>query len=168
MKLARLALPALLCATLSAPLFAADKVDADDFVDEASAGGIAEIEGGKLALEKSTSASVKTFAQQMIDDHGAANRELAVLAREKDLEVATEAELMNKAKALILKLRDGEDFDEAYANNQVVAHEKTIELFKEAAASDDKEIAAFASKTLPKLEHHLQMARDLAASHKKP
>ncbi|BCD89292.1 hypothetical protein PSm6_56990 [Pseudomonas solani] len=168
MRFARLALPALLCASLSAPLFAADTIDADDFVDEASAGGIAEIEGGKLALEKSSSASVKTFAQQMIDDHGAANRELAVLAREKKLEVATEAELMSKAKALILKLRDGENFDEAYANNQVAAHEKTIELFKEAAASDDKEIAAWATKTLPKLEHHLQMARDLAATHKKP
>ncbi len=168
MNLSRLALPGLLCAVLSAPLFAAENLDPADFVDEASAGGVAEIETGKLALEKGTSPEVKTFAQQMIDDHGAANRQLAVLAHEKKLEVATEAELLNKAKALILQMREGENFDEAYANNQVMAHEKTVELFKQAAASDDKDIAAFAEKTLPKLEHHLQMARELASKHQQP
>lgn len=141
---------------------AVDEIDASDFVDEASAKGIAEIETAKLALRKSNSAEVKAFAQMLIDDHTAANKELANIALRKKLEVSTEAELMNKAKAYILKQRDGESFDEAFAENQVEAHKDAIELFKEAAVSDDAELAAFAAKTLPKLEHHLQTAKNLA------
>jgi len=142
---------------------AADKVSAADFAEEASAKGIAEIETGKLALEKGTNAEVKTFAQAMIDDHTRANKELKALAEKKDLKVSDDAELMNKAKAMILQVRDGENFDEAYANNQVVAHEQAIALYQKAAASDDAEISAWAKETLPKLEHHLEMAKDLQA-----
>lgn len=158
---------AVLFAGLSTMAMAVDTVDADDFVDEASAKGIAEIETGKLALQKSTSPDVKLFAQTLIDDHTAANKELAAIAQRKNLDVSTEAELMNKAKAFVLKQRDGESFDEAFANNQVEAHKNAIELFKEAAASKDADLAAFATKTLPKLEHHLHMAKDLARVHTK-
>ena len=140
---------------------AADKVSANDFAEEASAKGIAEIETSKLALEKGSHAEVKKFAQTMIDDHTRANDELKALAEKKNLEVSDDAELMNKAKAMILQVRDGENFDEAYANNQVVAHEQAIELYQQAAASDDTEVSAWAKKTLPKLEHHLEMAKEL-------
>jgi putative membrane protein len=145
--------------------FAVDKIDADDFVDEVSAKGIAEVESAKVALEKSSSADVRSFAQKMITDHSAANLKLAGIARQKKLEVSTEAELTTKAKKFVLEQRDGESFDEAYANNQVSAHEETIELFQQAAISDDAEIAAFAKETLPKLQHHLKLAKELAAAH---
>lgn len=145
--------------------FALDKIDADDFVDEVSAKGIAEVESAKLALEKSSSADVQSFAQKMITDHGSANMQLAGIAARKNLEVADEAELTNKAKKFILEQRDGQSFDEAYANNQVDAHKDTIKLFERAAVSDDAEIAAFAKQTLPKLKQHLQMAETLAAKY---
>lgn len=141
--------------------FADDKVDIEDFIDEASAKGVAEIETAKLALQKSSSQDVRNFAQRMIDEHTAANRELAQIARQKNLEVADEAELMAKAKKWILQLRDGESFDVAYANNQVVAHENNIELFKDAREVKNQELKAFINKTLPKLQNHLQMARQL-------
>lgn len=50
--------------------------EGDNFVDEASAKGIAEIETAKMALEKGTSEDVKQFAQKMIDDHTKANQQL--------------------------------------------------------------------------------------------
>ncbi len=145
--------------------FALDKIDADDFVDEVSAKGIAEVESAKLALQKSTSADVKTFAQAMINDHSAANKELASIASRKKLDVSTEAELTTKAKKFVLEQREGESFNEAYANNQVKAHEETIKLFQQAAVSDDPDIAEFAKATLPTLAQHLKMAKDLAAAH---
>lgn len=154
------------CAALCALTFtawAADSITPRNFIDEASAKGIAEIETAKLALDKATSADIKSFAQQMIDDHSAANKALAKLAADQALEVADDAELVSKAKAMILELRDGESFDRAYANNQVVAHEQTIELFRKAVNSEDAQVSAFAKETLPKLEHHLQMAKDLVA-----
>lgn len=146
---------------------AADTIDADDFVEEASAAGIAEIETAKLALQKSTAGDVKAFAQSIITDHTAANKDLAGIAAKRKLKVSTEAELLTKAKAAVLKQRDGESFDEAYANNQVKAHEDAIALFKKATISADAELAKFAVATLPKLEHHLHVAKELAKTHHK-
>jgi putative membrane protein len=150
-----------------ANVFAQDGIDADDFVDEASAAGVAEIETAKIALQKSKSSAVRTFAQQMITDHTAANSELKAIATRKKLDVADEAELMNKARAFILRQRDGESFDVAYANNQVDAHVRTIELFQDGSRSTDADIKAFATKTLPKLQHHLEKARELATTTKR-
>ncbi|CRM55413.1 putative outer membrane protein [Pseudomonas sp. 24 E 1] len=139
----------------------------NSFVDNAAEGGITEIEAGKLALQKSSSADVKTFAQHMVTEHTKANQELATLAKKLDIEVPDDAALTDKAKKAILEMRD-ESFDEAYANNQVAAHEKTVELFKkESTSSDNAELKAFATKTLPTLEAHLKAAKDLQAKYTK-
>jgi len=48
----------------------------------------------------------------------------------------------------------------------VVAHEQTIELFRNyAEQGDNADLKAFAQSTLPKLEQHLQEAKQLAATH---
>src|SRR5688572_18355972 len=91
--------------TASATVLADDVMDAEDFVEEASAKGLAEIESSKLALEKTTSVEVRKFAQTMIEDHTKANQELTTLARTKKLDVSDDPELMSQAKAMILKVR---------------------------------------------------------------
>jgi putative membrane protein len=140
--------------------------DNDDFVEDASAKGVAEVEAGKLAQEKGTAADVKSFADMMVKDHTAANAKLKSIADAKKLEVSDSAELADKAKAMILELRSTKSFDQAYANNQVKAHEATIELFeKEASEGKDAELKAFATDTLPKLKAHLEQAKALAKAH---
>jgi putative membrane protein len=151
----------------SGSAMAKDTIAPGKFVDEASEASVAEIETSKLALQKSTTPAIKTFAQEMIDDHTAANKELAGIASKKGLKVETDSELTDKAKAFVLKQRDGESFDKAYANNQVKAHKEAIELFNKAAVSPDVELAKFATVTLPKLEHHLHSAEALAKAYDK-
>lgn len=46
-----------------------------DFVDAATEAGIAEVVTGNLAQEKSQSADIKQFAQQMVTDHTKANQQ---------------------------------------------------------------------------------------------
>lgn len=139
----------------------------DDFVDAATEAGIAEVVTGNLALEKSQNAEIKTFAQQMVTDHTKANQKLGDIARKLDIKVPDDAALTDKVKKMILEWRD-ESFDKSYVNNQVDAHEKAVELFKKEAASSDKpELKAFASDTLPTLEHHLEQAKALQAKHGK-
>ncbi|MBA6118118.1 DUF4142 domain-containing protein [Pseudomonas putida] len=139
----------------------------DDFVDAATEAGIAEVVTGNLALEKSQNAEIKTFAQQMVTDHTKANQKLGDIARKLDIKVPDDAALTDKVKKMILQWRD-ESFDKSYVNNQVDAHEKAVELFKKEAASSDKpELKAFASDTLPTLEHHLEQAKALQAKHGK-
>lgn len=135
-----------------------------DFVEEASAKGIAEIETGKLALEKSSNPQVRAFAEKMIEDHTKANQELARIAQGKNLEVADDAELLNRIKTSLLSVRNDEAFDAAYAKNQVTAHEQTIELFERGAKSKDTELKAFAREKLPKLQAHLTEARKLVSA----
>lgn len=144
--------------------FAATK--ADDFVEDASAKGVAEVEAGKLAQEKGASADVKAFAAMMVADHTAANAKLHAIADKKKLKVSTDAQLMDKAKTMILELRSAKSFDQAYANNQVKAHEATIEIFQdEIKNGDDSDLKAFATETLPKLNAHLAKAKELSAAH---
>jgi putative membrane protein len=152
---------------LAAPASRADHVS--DFVDDASAKGLAEVKTAQLALEKGKSADIKQFAQQMIEDHSNANAELTALARSENIKVADEATLMDKAKALLLKQQDGKDFDAAYADSQVTAHQQTLELFSDYAKSGNNlKIKAFAENTLPTLQHHLEMAKALKAKHPEP
>ncbi|WP_434707309.1 DUF4142 domain-containing protein [Pseudomonas sp. R1-1] len=160
-----------LAVALSAGMSSAFAATSNDFVDNAAAGGIAEIETSRLALEKSQSADIKAFANQMITDHSKANDELAAIAKANDIEVPDTTTLTKQAKAKILDMRD-ESFDAAYANNQVMAHQETIELFKKQAntVTDDKakgatELKAFAQKMLPALEKHLAHAKELQAKH---
>lgn len=138
----------------------------NDFVEDASAKGVAEVEAGKLAQEKGSSADVKEFAGMMIKDHTAANEKLKTIADSKNLKISDSAELLDKAKAMILELRGAKSFDQAYANNQVKAHEATIEIFeKEIADGKDAEVKAFATETLPKLKSHLEHAKTLSEAH---
>ena len=160
-----------LAVALSTSMGAAFAATSNDFVDNAAAGGIAEIETSRLALEKSQSADIKAFANMMITDHSKANDELAAIAKKNDIEVPDTTTLVKQAKEKILDMRD-ESFDAAYANNQVKAHEETIELFTKEAntVTDDKakgsaELKGFAQKMLPGLEKHLEMAKKLQAAH---
>ncbi|VVN43202.1 hypothetical protein PS858_01540 [Pseudomonas fluorescens] len=160
-----------LAVALSTSMGTAFAATDNDFVDKAAAGGIAEIETSKLALEKSASADIKSFANMMITDHSKANDELAAIAKKNDIEVPDTTTLVKQAKEKILDMRD-ESFDAAYANNQVKAHEETIELFKKEAntVTDDQvkgatELKGFAQKMLPGLEKHLEAAKKLQAAH---
>lgn len=131
------------------------------FVDAMAQKGIAEIEAAKLALEKSTSTEVKAFAYEMIDDHTALDKDLRQLARNKGYELPQEADLVSRAKELLLSLREEIDFDKAYAAHQIQAHEQAVSISKKATQLDDFDVSNFANKATRKLEHHLQMARDL-------
>ncbi len=162
-KFFRISALALALALSGQSAFAAS--DAESFVEDASAKGIAEIEAGKMAEKDGQSAPIKDFAQMMIKDHTTANEKLKTIAQAKKLDISDDAQLMDKAKAMILELRTAKSFDQAYANNQVKAHETTIALFEEQAANgEDAELKAFASQMLPKLKEHLTHAKELAAA----
>ncbi|HUH59423.1 MAG TPA: DUF4142 domain-containing protein [Candidimonas sp.] len=143
---------------------AAQELDGDDkdFLENAAQSGHAEIEGSKMAQSKAMSPEVKAFAQQMIDDHTRVSEELAALAKTKGYTPPTEPSIVQRTKLKALSAMD-DGFDESYADQiGVEAHEDAVEMFKEAAAdAEDPDIKAFAAKTLPALEKHLQMARDL-------
>jgi len=133
-----------------------------DFFTKASSDGASEVQLGQLAEQKASSPQTKAMAQQLVKDHTAANKQLAALAARKHANVMMQpppSDVMDKLQSL-----SGSDFDKAYATAMVAGHEKAIALFDSASHSSDADVAAFASKTLPTLKHHLQMAQALAGN----
>jgi putative membrane protein len=157
----------------AAPAFAEDrKSDAprgkdghlsdEDFVAKVASSGLMEIESARSAVGQTNSDRVKKYAKHMIEDHTKANQELMALAARKGLRVpqGMSEKHFDQLKSLS-KLTDNE-FNTAYAKNQVAAHEEAVKLFENASKSlKDADLKAFAEKTLPTLKHHLEMARDL-------
>ncbi|MCX7079358.1 MAG: DUF4142 domain-containing protein [Pseudomonas sp.] len=136
-----------------------------EFINEASAQGVADIEASRLAHQKTTAIEVKDYTIQVINDRTTANQHLAKIARKLELPVADREEVVSKAKTLMPEVQDGDAFDQAYAASQVKTTQEAIaQLQREAQTTQVPEIKAFAEETLPKLENHLQRARALQAS----
>ena len=135
------------------------------FLKDAAEGGHAEVSGSQVALAQSSSADVKAFAQMMVDDHGKAGAELKGLADQKGVKVSDTPTTVKKAEIKILSERKGSSFDQHYADSiGVKAHQDTIKLFqKEVDKGTDADVKAWASKTLPALQHHLEAAQALKA-----
>jgi putative membrane protein len=138
-----------------------DKLSSGDksFIKDAATGGMMEVELGKLAAEKAGSDKVKAFGRQMQDDHSKANDELKNLAKDKGVELPTSLGVKQKLTVERLSKLSGEDFDRQYMKTMIDDHKTDVSHFeKEASKAKDPDVKAFASKTLPTLKKHLQMA----------
>lgn len=126
---------------------------------------IAEIETGRLALEKSQNPQVRKFAQQMIDDHTAAQQQLRALAQTKGVTLTEETDLQHKTLATAMKVLTGETFDSQYLKRVGVNdHQRTIELLQKAQTNArDPDVKAMAAKMLPTVQGHLRMAQQMAS-----
>jgi putative membrane protein len=134
-----------------------------DFLTKAAQGGMAEVQLGRLAQEHAASSVVKQFGQHMVDDHTKANNELKTLAAQKNVTLPQEINSDQKSEAEKLSKLSGADFDKEYIQYMVKDHEEDVEEFqKQANGGTDAEVKAFAAKTVPTLQGHLQMARDAA------
>lgn len=154
-------------ALAAAPLVhAASLAQADiDFVNKAAQSGQYEVLTGGLGKSKGTAPPTKAFATQMVTDHTKSGEELKALAQKKGLQVPTELADKQKQQMKMLESTGSGAFDKAYAKDNVMAHEEAVALFRKASQdAADPDLKAFAGRTLPTLEHHLKMAKDLDSS----
>jgi len=141
------------------------KADTKAITDMAMA-NMAEVEAGKLAQSKSQNAEVKTFAQQMIDDHGKALQEVQTLAQSKGVTLPTELDAKHKAMATKLEKMTGDAFDREYMKTGgVKAHKDTLAMLKKHEKSaKDADVKALAGKMIPTVEQHLKAAEQNATA----
>ena len=127
-----------------------------------ASGGMAEVELGKLAVEKGVSAEVKAFGQKMIDDHTKKNEELKALASTKGLELPAAPLQEEQAAIDRLSKLSGEEFDKAYIADMVDSHAKMERLLTETSTeAKDEDIRTFAKNTLVPVKEHEQHAQTL-------
>jgi len=156
---------ATLTAAAAAPLaFAADTSSDTTFYRSIAQGGMAEVDLGRLAEQKSTDPKVKDFARMMVKDHSAANEKLESLASAKHIALPKTLDTSNAATKTRLEGMSGNNFDKSYVESQLKAHEKTVDLLeKEISSGQDADAKAFAQSVLPTVQHHLQAVRSLAS-----
>ena len=149
----------------SGSTFAAEAEDtppaADVFVMKAAQDGMTEVELGKLALDKSQNAEVRSFAQRMVTDHGKANRELASIAKAKGIDAPKSLDAEHQAMIADFKAKSAASFDADYSSHMNMDHSKAISLFEAESKADDPELSKFAKDTLPKLKEHKKLASKL-------
>ncbi len=132
------------------------------FAIKAAQAGLAEVELGALAGQKSNSSAVKNFGQQMVQEHTQVNNQLKQLAAQKGMTLPTDIGEQNRAtKARLTKL-SGAQFDREYMNQMVTDHQNTVTLFQQQAKTgQDPELKAWATQTLPSLQEHLRQASSI-------
>nr|WP_036236428.1 DUF4142 domain-containing protein [Massilia sp. JS1662] len=124
---------------------------------------MAEVEGGKIAQNKSQSSEVKAFAQQMIDDHTANLNEVKALAQARGVTLPTEPDAKHKAMAAKLEKMSGDAFDKAYMKQAGVQDHKTVhaKLMAASKKAKDPEVKALVDKTEPVVAQHLKSAEQM-------
>jgi putative membrane protein len=134
------------------------------FVLEAAQGSLADVDLSRLATLRGSNDELKQFAQRVVDEHGKAVDELALLARQKGVSLPSALDTKQRQQRDRLAKLSGSAFDRAYIDTMVKDHRKEIATFKkQLERSKDLELKVWAGKTLPTVEERLHMAEDLAA-----
>ena len=135
------------------------------FAMKAGQANLAEIELGKLALQKSTTDDVKKFAQEMIEAHTASSAKLKAAATKAGLSgaIPTFLGINNSTSLSKLQALSGEAFDREYLKNQVSVHEDALKAQEAYAKNGDvPELRALAKSATSMVRNHLDEASKLA------
>ena len=136
-----------------------------DFVAAALQSDQYEIAAGWDAAVQSNDPRVRTFAQQMIQDHTRMSEALRRAAVSSGLPVP-EPSLSSDQATLLSSLQSlrGAEFDRTYARQQVLAHAQAVAVADSfTAAGSDPNLRNAAASALPIIRDHLKMAQQLQA-----
>lgn len=133
------------------------------FLRKAAQGGIAEVQFGKLAAQKAASEDVKSFAQQMVDDHTEMNKDMEPVADNLGVKLPSHLNKENQAEYEKLQGLSGEAFDNEYLTIMVRDHHKDLRAFRlEAANGQDPALKNVVSKGERMIHDHMKMVDKLA------
>lgn len=94
-----------------------------EFVRDVAIKNLTEVELSRMALNKATSAEVKSFAQRMIDDHGVAAGKLKSAVSGSEIDWPAQLDDKHRKTTDELAKKQGADFDREYAKVMVEGHQ---------------------------------------------
>ena len=151
-------------------LWAADKPTDPQIAHIAYTADEIDIAAGKLALSRSKNKEVRAFAQDMVRDHTAVNKQALDLV--KKLKVTPEdndtSRALNKAaaekRAELSKLK-GKAFDQAYVDNEVAYHKQVNDALATLLipSASNSELKSLLETGLKIFQGHQQHAEHVAA-----
>src|SRR4051812_38656851 len=127
-----------------------------------------DIDAGKLAKGKTKNKDVKAFAQQMITDHTAVNKQATALAGKLKVKPETNptSESLKKGgddNIAKLKKMKGKAFDQAYVDQEVSYHQAVLDAIDKTLvpSAKNEELKALIVKVRPAIASHLEHAKHL-------
>jgi putative membrane protein len=139
----------------------------EDFIKLVALSDMTEIEAAKIA-QQTGNAEEKKFAETMVTDHTKTSEQLKSMVP-GEMKAAIPSSLDDTHQKKLTRLRDAkpEDFASEYDSMQVSAHKDAVSLFERyAKGGENAKLKDWAGKTLPTLQHHLEMAQALDKNRK--
>ena len=94
----------------------------------AGVGGKSEVESARVAEKRATDPAVRDFARRMAQDHEKANRQLAQLAKATGAPMPDGLDPDHETQRVSLEALSGKAFDIGYMRQQLIEHQKTVNL----------------------------------------
>src|SRR5690606_33993406 len=123
-----------------------------------------EIALAQQAGERSSSESVKAYAQMLIDDHQKVAKDLQKYAEAKGWTVSTDLGATHQDLLNSLAGTDSSTYDQAFKDAAITSHEEAIAMYEAAQGNNaitDESLKTWIATTLPSLKTHLGKAQGL-------
>ena len=95
----------------------------DEFVRDIALKNMAEVELSRIALDKTASQELKSFAQRMVEEHGAAGHELKSVVSGQPIGWPGQLDEKHRERVEELTKKEGADFDRDYLEAMVEGHQ---------------------------------------------
>ena len=116
----------------------------------------------ELVQKRSTNTEIKDYARRLQDDHKQSLEQLKAIAKSRNWDAPVKVEKWQQELFDRLSEKDPVDLDSCFLFEMAGLHYKEILEYKFVAKkSEDPEIKAFAARTIPTLQEHLQMTTKL-------
>ena len=127
-----------------------------------------DIDAGKLASTKGSSAAVKTFGKQMVTDHTGVNKQAGDLVaklgvKPEDNPTAASLKTGGADNVRMLSGLSGAAFDKAYVDHEVAYHQQVLAAIDQTLipGAQNAELKALLVKVRPAFQAHLEHAQNL-------
>jgi putative membrane protein len=139
-------------------------MDASGVVSQLAIANQSEIQQARAAVKKASAPTVKQFAAQLVKDHKANAKQLQELSTKLGVTVG-DTGATESASATMGELagKSGKEFDQAFLDAQIQAHEQNIDKIRNQLlpASDQPELRDYLQQTASSMEGHLASAKQL-------
>lgn len=130
----------------------------------------AEIERGRVAVSTSQNATVRQYAQQMVDDHTRLMQQTETLATERRItptpgQTTRQIETSTTETIQSLRDREGEDFDRQYIATEISNHQWILDAIDNSLlpGAQDRDLRAALTAKRATVMDHLRRAQEIQA-----
>lgn len=123
--------------------------------------GLTEIQLGELAATRASAPEVKAIAQQMVNEHSAANEQLKTAAKTVGLNLPSSVNEKQKSLIDSLSKLSGKEFDSKYVAALVEAHSNAITVIETEVKEGTGDLRSWAQGALVAIKRHHHAALNL-------